>query len=355
MPGKVLFPLPMDLESLRRLSVICIGIGIAGDFGVSTGAFNTAAAPGGAMVVLGAALREYYYLGLIAEAIYAIAKSGGRSFVTRRLVVLFLFQAIVAVSLNGRGVIITCIISVVSVAFLYGALRFRNLIIGIAAGVFFIYALTPITLYLRFNKAGLSMTEFAELAANTFVKAATDPDFFELIYDTQKDIFTQDTAALVPYDYYGMHSEVLDRLSFVSLVDAVYNGTKTREPIGMAAIGQSLARAAPGFLGYDKEITNIGPGDWLSWQTGLEEPGRASFTVFGLPMEGLATWGLERNDRLSVHFHAARAVSLQPPFEPPASPPVQYFSFREYSAHDAGKQLRCISGLDDEEFTSDSI
>jgi hypothetical protein len=96
----------------------------------------------------------------------------------------------------------------------------------------------------------------------------------------------------VAYDYYGMRSEVLDRLSFISLVDAVYNGTRNREPLGMEAVNQLLARNAPSFLGYNKDITTVGFGDWLSWQTGLEEPGMASFTVFGLPMEGLATWGV---------------------------------------------------------------
>lgn len=60
----------------------------------------------------------------------------------------------------------------------------------------------------------------------------------------------------------------------------------------MAGIEQSFARVAPVFLGFDKEIATIGPGDWLSWQTGLEEPGVVSFAVFGRPMEGLAVWGL---------------------------------------------------------------
>ena len=136
------------------------------------------------------------------------------------------------------------------------------------------------------------MTEFAERAGSTFTKALTDPEYLKSLSEAEKYANYQDMKALVPYDYFGNRSDVLDRLTWVGLVDAVYNGTRTRKPIGMEAIQQSLARNAPGFLGYDKDITTIGPGDWLSWQTGLSEPGRVYFAVFGLPMEGLASWGL---------------------------------------------------------------
>ncbi len=290
--GQAIFQFPMDPVSLRRLSVICIGIGIGGYISFSSGV--GADAHGGAAVVLGATLREFFYFGLIAEAIYAVVQTGGRSFVTRRLMFLLFVQAIISISFNERGSLVTCLIGIVSVAFLYNMLHIRHVIIGIILGSFFIFVFTPITLYLRLNRAGLSLTEFAELAGNTVTKAATDPDFFKLIYDSQKSAAAQEAMAVSePYDYYGAHSEVLERLSYISLVDAVYNGTRTREPLGMAAIDQMLARIAPGFLVSDKESFNgIGPGDWLSWQTGLTEPGHVSFSVFALPMEGLATWGL---------------------------------------------------------------
>ena len=293
-PGKAIFSFPMDLASLRRLSVFCICIGIAGTLFVHTGDADSGEAPsGGAAIVLGNAFREFYFFGIIAESFYAVSKTSGRSFVTLRLVFLLLLQVMMSITLNERGAIVTSLIGIVSVAFLYNIIRIRHLVIGAVLGSFFIFVFTPITIYLRFNKAGLSLSEFVVVAEDTIIRAATDPDFFKLISDTQRNAFFDNMNAVVPYDYYGVRSEVLERLSFVSLVDAVYNGTRTREPLGMEAVGQTLARAAPGFLGYDKEIANsYGPGDWLSWHTGLAAPDIVSFTVFGLPMEGLAAWGL---------------------------------------------------------------
>jgi len=39
-------------------------------------------------------------------------------------------------------------------------------------------------------------------------------------------------------------------------------------------------------------IATYDMGDWLSWHTGISEPGFVAFLNFALPMEGLATWGL---------------------------------------------------------------
>lgn len=290
--SKNFFSFPLDLVSLRRLSVICICAGIAGNAFVASSTLDMGdAASGGAARVLGGAFREFYYLGLIAETFYAVTKTGGRSFVTVRLVFLFLLLAIISVSFNERGGLVTGLIGVVTVAFMYNTINFRHVFIGILACSFFMFIFTPITIYLRLQRTGLNIIEFTELAGDTIFKAATDLEFFKLILDTHKGAF-QNWNDTVPYDYYGIRSEALERLSFVSLVDAVYDGTKTREPLGMQAVDQMLARNAPGFLGYNKDISYYGPGDWLSWETGLSEPGSISFTVFGLPMEGLASWGV---------------------------------------------------------------
>ena len=286
------FSFPMDLVSLRRLSVACICIGMLGNLGYAgSGANNTAdAVEGGALIVLSSEFRQYYYFGLITESVYAILKSNGRSFITSRLLFLFIIELIISIAFNNRELVVSCVISVVVVGFLYDTIRIRHIVVGVAITYFFITVLTPITFYLRIYRSGSSFSEFAELAGSTLMKAATDPEYLKLITNTGANAFNQGD---LPYDYYGLRSEALDRQSFISLLDAVYNGTRMRQPIGMAAVEQSLTRAAPGFLGYNKDVTNsYGPGDWLSWQTGLEEPDAVSFTVFGLPMEGLATFGL---------------------------------------------------------------
>lgn len=290
--GKTLFPFPMDPRSLRRLSVVCGCIGIASQIAMASsktlenGAFN-----GGAMLNIGANLQGLFYLGLIAEASYAISISNGRGFVTPRLALMLFLATIMVIILNVRGMIVDCLIAIGTVAFLYNSLRVRHILIGLAAGVFFISFFTPVTLYLRMAKEGLSRFQFMELAGNTIVKAATDPVFFKLISNTVKSGL-EDPKGLAPYDYYGDRANVLNRMSYVGLVDAVYNGTRNREPIGMPALNQTFARVAPGFLGYDKQVSAYGMGDWLCWQTDLLEPGTVTFMIFNLPMEGLAVWGL---------------------------------------------------------------
>jgi hypothetical protein len=136
--GGAFFRFPMDLVSLRRLSVACICIGLAGDLAYSTNLSNQyAASPGGALSVVGAAVRDFYYLGLIAEAVYAVVKTDGRSFVTRRLLFLFIIQIIISISFNERANIIVGLIGIVTVGFLYNAIYIRHVIIGILGYVFF--------------------------------------------------------------------------------------------------------------------------------------------------------------------------------------------------------------------------
>ncbi|QBR71358.1 hypothetical protein CU048_08775 [Beijerinckiaceae bacterium] len=289
--GKSLFSFPIDLRSLRRLSLICIGLGlvgaivVAGNKSTESGGSNA-----GAAIVLGKNFQDLFYLGLIAEVTYAIIKSDGRSFVSFRLGLWLLLETLMVVALNVREVLVSCIIGVVTAAFLHGMLRFRHLVIGMVGLFFLINVMTPITIYLRMSKEGLSITQFVVLAVDTVAKAATDPDFFRMISDSGDAAATQNDNVLVATDYYHKPANVLGRLSWVALVDAVYNGTRTRVPIGMAALDETLAATAPGFLGYRKSTQ--GMGDWLSWQTGLSEPGRVYYAIFGLPMEGLASWGL---------------------------------------------------------------
>jgi hypothetical protein len=91
------------------------------------------------------------------------------------------------------------------------------------------------------------------------------------------------------YDYYRKRSNVFNRLSYVGLLDAVYNGAQGRKDLGMDAVGQSVTHNAPGALGFHKQAFPFT--DWLSWQVGMSEPGSIANLNFGLPMEGLATWG----------------------------------------------------------------
>jgi hypothetical protein len=157
--GEAFFRFPRDLVSLRRLSVACICIGLAGDLAYSTNLSNQyAASSGGACQLLAQQFGTLYYLGLIAEAVYAVVKTDGRSFVTRRLLFLFIIQVIIFISFNERGNIIAGLIGIVTVMFLYNTIYIRHVIIGILVVSFFVYVFTPITLFLRASRGRVSLT-----------------------------------------------------------------------------------------------------------------------------------------------------------------------------------------------------
>jgi hypothetical protein len=134
--------------------------------------------------------------------------------------------------------------------------------------------------------------QFAALALDTFERAATDPSFLEMVKNFELTARFANFTDEEEYDYYGDKSGALNRFSYIMLLDAISSFSQGHTPIGMPALKQTVARVAPGFLGFDKRISLYGLGDWLSWQVGIGSPGLSSFLNFGLPMEGLATWGI---------------------------------------------------------------
>lgn len=290
--GTTIFPIPMDLRSLRRLALISFCIGVVGMIisGASKSS-ETGALNGGIIMVVAANLGNFCYLGVIAEVIYGIKESNGRGFITPLLVLMLTSTLILVIALNMRGFLLSSLIGAVTTAFLYKVLRLRHLLIGLVVAAFFGAFLSPLTLYLRMAKEGLALPQFVELARNTVVKAIANPGYLKQISSEVRASEFHDIKKETGGDYYGDRSNVLNRLSFIVLLDDVYNGARSLKPLGMGALQQSFARNAPGFLGYDKDATRFGMGDWLSWQIGLSEPGLIAFLNFGLPMEGLVTWG----------------------------------------------------------------
>ena len=291
--GTTLFPFSMDPIGLRRLSIISIGIGLAGEAIVGANkSFESGALNAGALFIIAAHAADFFFLGLIAEVMHNIIKSDRRTFIGPLLGAWITLALLIAIALNVREFFVSGMIAVVATAFIYKMIRFHHIVIGLLAAASFIYILTPITFYLRSAKEGLDIVRYLDLAQSTILRAATEPAFFNEIANQSKRVESLDANDPVSYDYYGNRATVLNRVSYVALLDAVYNGTHSRVPIGMPAVDQLIARVAPGFLGYDKNITRYGLGDWFSWQTGLTEPKSIIFANFGLPMEALASWGL---------------------------------------------------------------
>jgi hypothetical protein len=287
-PGTTLIPFPTDLRNLRRLAIIAYSIGFAGIVVVGRLQPGEGVAGAGVAFIAASAISGLCALGLIAETAYSIAKSNGRSLFTPMLAFMLIFTLMAVIALNERAFFLSCIIGVSVIAFIYKAISFRYVVGGLLIAVFFSSFLSPLTLYLRAERK-MAIGEFIELAENTAVKMLVDPNFRKIVTDTAKYQSLQDINDTPSYDYYGDRSNVWNRVSFVGLLDAVYNASKARAPLGMEALKTSIVANSPGFLGFSKLPYDLG--DWLAWQMGMLEPGLISYLNFGLPMEGLATWG----------------------------------------------------------------
>ena len=290
--GRSRFPTPQDTGQLRLLSIACIAVGSCAELmeaaskSTISGEVNS-----GILFVLANAFTSFFILGLTCEATYAHRVSKGETFLTSRLMALLGMQLCFALALNVREFFITCILSVICTAYLLKCMRWRHLVLAAVAGLLFISFLSPITLFLRTEKEGLSFQAFVSLVGTTVSQAATDPAFLHQLTETQKYQSLYEEG-LVAYDYYGDRSNVANRLSYVALLDAVYYGMSQRTPLGFdGASEQVLSRVLPSFIVAFKEQKPYTYGDWLSWQAGMSEQGRAYSANFGLAQEGYARFG----------------------------------------------------------------
>ncbi|SFK71801.1 hypothetical protein [Methylocapsa palsarum] len=291
--GGTLFPFPTDLASLRRLSVISLSVGFAAQLVAgANAATQTGEANAGPLVIIAGNFASFFYLGLISEVIYGVTKSNGRSFMTPLLAVATGGTLLISMALNWREFFAAGMVALAMTAFMYKAIRPYHILGGVVIAYFFLTFLSPVTLYLRVQREGMPKAQFAALALSTFERAAVDPSFLEMIKNFELSNRFANFTDEEDYDYYGDRSGALNRFSYIMLLDAISSFSQGHTPIGWPALKQTAARVAPGFLGFDKRVSLYGLGDWLSWQVGIGNPGMSSFLNFGLPMEGLATWGL---------------------------------------------------------------
>jgi hypothetical protein len=286
-PGSTLFAFPN--YNLRKLAVACFFISLGAIAVVAHKGEQDDGASAGALFVIASGLSSLCAFALIAEAAYGVEKSKGRSLFTPFLGGMFLVILLAVIALNARGFFLNAVIGVLLVAFIYRVLNLKHVVIGLVFVGFFVSFLSPLTLYLRQHRK-MPIMQFISLAQETAVKVAIDPSFRKVVSDSAKYAQFQNIHDEPVYDYFGDRSNVGNRLSFIGLVDAVYNSSKTHSQIGLPALQQSVKLIMPGFLGYVKDDVSVG--DWLGWHTGLLKPPLTTFMNYGLPMEGLVTWGL---------------------------------------------------------------
>ena len=286
--GTTYFPLPENAEALRLLGLVAFAIGATAYVasGLVISRETDAAATG--VYVLFVMLGSLHLLGLITEVLYCALNK--RSPFSLRLILMFAVMFAIAMFLNARSVLFDGVIAVAVSGLLYRVIRTRHMVGFVLAAVVASQFVNPITMELRRVKEGKSASEFALAASEVFTRALSEPDFVGNLLARQEQESQVDNP-LNFYDYYGEPTNVMNRFSYVALIDAVYFRAERQTPLGLSALSEVYSRVVPGFL-VAKVPKAYGYGDWLSWELGIFQPPLKTFTNFGLPMEGYAVAGL---------------------------------------------------------------
>ncbi|MDP2296024.1 MAG: hypothetical protein Q8M24_11255 [Pseudolabrys sp.] len=290
--GKSIFPVVSNVQKLRVLATVAAIVGMASQIVIiavterGSGAVNT-----GAVFVISSALSKLYFLGLCGECVAVARQTEGKKFVSLRLLTMLFLSALLALGVNGREFFADCVLTVGVTAFLLGALRWRHILGGVLIIWLGVMYLSPAFLAMRSVREGKTGSEFINLGINSLMRILGDSEYRESLRQTQRDLARRASGSL-PYDYYGDGSNILNRLSFVALLDAVSFNAQRHVPIGFEALSQVYSRVVPSFLVSEKQEFGYVYGDWLSWNIGLAASGRSMSANFGLPMEGLAVFGI---------------------------------------------------------------
>ena len=285
--GTTLFTLPDTAEDIRLLGLVAFSIGAAAYVASGMLVSREAEEAATGLYVLFVILGGIHLLGFIAEILYSALT--GRALFSLRLLAMLLLMFGIAMFLNARSVMFDGVIAIALSGIVYRVMRVRHLVGLAVAAVLASQIVTPITMELRRVKDGKSAAEFASAASEVIAKAASEPDFVSLLRIRQEQESKVDNP-LDLYDYYGDPTNVINRFSYVALVDAVYFRADRQVPLGLSALDEVYSRVVPGFL-VSKEPKAYGYGDWLAWELGIFQPPLKTFTNFGLPMEGYAVAG----------------------------------------------------------------
>jgi hypothetical protein len=245
----------------------------------------------GPLYVVAATLAHLFELGITCEIAYSVSKNP-RNPISSRLVFMIGASAILAISSNERVFVVNSLIAAALMLAFFNGLRARTIVVGIFGLVFATSVLSPVMLSLRSIRDGKTPVEFMRLGTERITRAITDPSYFSELSSRQR-AYELLRGGRLAYDYYGDRSNLPNRMAYVALLDAAYAGTKNHELIGADAVAAEVfSRSVPSFIVRDKQVKTYQFGDWLSWRMGMSDLGNVYSANFGLPMEGLATFGL---------------------------------------------------------------
>jgi hypothetical protein len=288
--GSVFPPLPATRDT-RQLGLVAYLVGSAAAVLLGIlGRRDADAANVGALFVVTHALISLTYLGYVSELVHTISESRGRRIASARLLGMLAVTISIALFLNVRAMAVNSVVCVFFCGLMFGAIKARHVALGAILGLIFTAYVSPVALELRTISYDTTAARFASEVVELIARTAAEPALIGELQ--QKESYrTRFESGTLQYDYYGDGSNILNRASFVALLDSVYTQVRVLNPIGVRAISeQVIPRNLPSFL-VEKEARAYGYGDWLSWEIGLIETGRIAFLSFPVPVEGIAVLG----------------------------------------------------------------
>lgn len=287
-PKKMVLPQIENAEHLRILGILATMLGLTGAIASALTAHRTLGVGNSGISVVFASVAQFPILGLMCEAFYVRERSAGRAVFSWPFWMMFCANVFIGLINNSRGTIADAAVAVVVIIILFRQFKLRYLAIGVVGVLLFQGFVSPVVLASRYYRQSSSFEALLVGTAETATRAALDPSYLADL-SRQENVGHRVENAL--FDYYDNQSNLLNRLSWVGLVDQVYSGSRDHELLGTSVIPEIFGPLVPRFLFPDKPVQRYIYSDWLSYHYGFERVGSYAALSFGLPMEGLVTIG----------------------------------------------------------------
>ena len=290
-PRKGLLPDIKSPEQLKAVVILGAALGLIGVvMNVGSASRIAGVSSTGAVNQIGAAMRPLFLLALVAETLRISSTEGRRRIVSPTLVGLLVAGVMISLAVNGREFSADCLIAVAATLLVLKRLKVIHFLVGMALIALFVGFISPVVLASRQGRTGQSSSQFIASTADIATQAATSPQFLNDL-KRQKSEGRRERAITTQNDYYEGRADLADRLSWVSLVDTIYDAAESHSRLGSSGFAEVVNRLEPRFLFSDKPVERNTYSDYLAYQLGLERTDNLGAYSFGLPMEGFFSFG----------------------------------------------------------------
>ena len=289
--GRVLLRAPLDVNRLRKLAWWSAAVGLAGSvMGFAFASRTYGIASTSSVFPIATSMQDVYPLCIVFEALYNLRSSNNQRLVSGRLLAYLTFSLIQALAGSARILFVDSIVALALVVIMQRAVRVRYVVSGIAFITVFFLVISPIVLGARAYKNEGSTGASLSAESAVAVQALTDPEYLQSLKTSEQGAARYRSSDRT-FDYYGNQSNILNRLSWVALVDQIYTASYASKPIGGDAVTEAVSRLVPRFLFPDKSNRSDNYSDYLSYKIGIEREGTAASLSFPLCLEGFAIFG----------------------------------------------------------------